>query len=273
MNRLLVRSRNIGTANLIGATARELLARSDFSGRVIAVVSGAVYVQTDPHPNPPPFAKSGRTSEGEIVWLAQMHLPMHARAILGAFDFSALRVGMELYLAVGATHASPLHIANARVWQPATIDLARVAPRQVVIARIQDLTGFGKPVRSSLCDLIGLGEGLTPAGDDFVGGFLFARWHLHAAYPATTTWDQRAVDDLLEYARTRTNDISHTILRDHARGQSVAPIHDLIAAFLAPQTKTPNAIQHHVQRLLAIGSTSGKEMLAGLLNGITNYEF
>jgi len=138
----------------------------------------------------------------------------------------------------------------------------------MVMERVLDLEGFAKPFRSDLRDLIGLGEGLTPSGDDFVGGFLFARFWLHKAYPEVARWEQRAVDELIEYARTRTNEISFTILRDHARGYSVAPMHDLLIALLASRNKTSNEIQHPVRRLLSIGHTSGKELLAGLLSGI-----
>ncbi len=222
----------------------------------MAVVSGAVYLETR-------FLEENGFLE--IVWLAQSHLPMHPRAILGAFDFSVLRVGMELHLDGGATHASPLQIANTPVWSPPEISRDQIAPREIAITRareIQDPKGLNKPF-GSLRALIGLGEGLTPAGDDFVGGRLFARWYLHAAYPDAVTWDQCTVDALIEYARPRTNAISHTILRDHARGQSVAPMHDLVAAILTG--KSPDEIARHVRRLSGIGNTSGDEMLAGVL--------
>ena len=48
-------------------------------------------------------------------------------------------------------------------------------------------------------DLIGLGPGLTPSGDDFVGGLLFAAWHLGRAYPSLERmWDAGAVGRLIE---------------------------------------------------------------------------
>ncbi len=229
---------NIGQAKLIGVTAHELLTHPNFSARVIAVVANAVYL---------------RTGDDEIVWLAQSHLPMHPRAILGAFDFSGFRVG--------AQYVAPLHIADAPVWSPPEISREQIAPREIVRARIQVLEGFAKPSRTDLHDLIGLGEGLTPAGDDFVGGVLFARHWLHKIY-SEANWDQRAVDELIEYARVRTSAISFAILRDHARGHSVAPMHALINALIAG--KAPAEIARVVQRIVAIGNTSGREMLAGV---------
>ena len=246
--------------SFIGATAHELLTRPDFSVRVIAVVLNAVYLVL-----PPLSSTEEGWGGGEIVWLAQSHLPMHPRAILGAFDFAGLRVG--------AQYTAPLHITNVPVWSPPKFSRQRIAPREIVMERareIQDLKGFrASESFESLRDLIGLGEGLTPAGDDFVGGDLFARYWLHQAY--VTTWDQNAVNVLIEYARTRTNEISLAILRDHAHGHSVAPMHDLFIALV--ENKTSNEIQHHVRRLIVIGNTSGKEMLAGLLSGILTTDY
>ena len=253
---------------VIGATACALLTQPRFVGGILAVVTGAVYLLSE---------------DCEILWLAQNDLPMHPRALRGDFDFSALRAGMafqsdgaRLQFGVGAQFIAPLQ--NVRVWQPAAIDPSRVVSRERMRApaRASDLTGFGKPVRS-LNDaraLIGLGEGLTPAGDDFVGGWLFAAYHLRAAYPSTSLrvspgafrWDQRAVDDLLKYARSRTNVISNTLLCDHARGQSNEPMHDWLAALL--QGASSREIETHARALCAVGSTTGKNLLAGAATAI-----
>jgi hypothetical protein len=239
---------------LIGATARALLTRSRFVGAILAIVTDAVYVLSE---------------NLELLWLARNDVPMHPRAWRGDFDFRALRVGMAVQSdgarleCVGAQFIAPLQ--NARVWQPMPIVLSRVAPREMMIARARgvDLASFSKPVRS-LKDaraLIGLGEGLTPSGDDFVGGWLFAAHHLRAAYPDALRWDQREVDDLLEYARSRTNVISYALLCDHARGQSVEPLHDWLAALLCGASSREMAMR--ARRVRALGHTTGKALLAG----------
>jgi hypothetical protein len=135
-------------------------------------------------------------------------------------------------------------------------------------ASAKDLTGIRKPVRSlnGARALIGLGEGLTPSGDDFVGGFLFAAYHLRAAYPGAFRWEQRAVDDLLESARARTNVISFALLRDHVRGQSVEPLHDWIGAVLCGADA--RVIESHARRLRAIGNSTGENLLAGAATAI-----
>jgi hypothetical protein len=264
----------------IGARAQKILFVPDLSGRVLAVVTDAVYLQANPHPVPPPT----RSGEGELVWLAQNHLPMHTRALRGDFDFSVLRVGMTFHSDGACLHfggvgvhgilseveGTPLQFADARVWRPAAIEPVRLAPREMVIARARtvDLTGFARPMRSldDARDLIGLGDGLTPSGDDFVGGWLFAAHHLHAAYPGAFRWEQAAIDDLLEYARARTNTLSYALLCDHARGQGVEPLHDLVAALL--QGTSRREIETHAKRLRTIGNTTGETLLAGAVMAI-----
>lgn len=274
----------------IGATARELLTRPGFAGRVLAVVTGAVYLETR-------FLRENGVLENEILWLAQDHLPMHPRALRGEFDLSALRVGM-----VFRAHETRLQFdgqvsldwGEARVWQPAPIAPEEIAPRESVSARARQLPSpeGARPERSGGSEtfrvyskiahasrdrdlvrvvkaarpLVGLGQGLTPSGDDFLGGLFFVARHLHAAYPGALHWEQQVIDDWLEWARPRTNAISHTLLRDHARGQGVEPLHDWVAALL--QGKDLNEIMPHVQRVSAIGSASGWDMLAGAVTGM-----
>lgn len=283
--------REIGNVDCIGTTARKLLARRNCVGRVLAVVTGAVYLSViarsreaaKQSPSLDVGIASQRTlATPQVLWLAQKHLPMHPRALCGEFDSSTLQTGMRFEsdgmclrfgtgdhpsTALRTGYGSPLRFADACVWQPRMIDPGRVAPRAVVLARAREIADLeGRRPSRSLRDLIGLGEGLTPAGDDFIGGLLFARWHLQQAYPGSLTWDQRAVDDLIDYARPRTNVISHALLRDHARGQSSEPMHDLIAALL--QGESNAALMPHLQSVRAIGSTSGRALLAGVLFGM-----
>src|SRR5208337_930327 len=67
-------------------------------------------------------------------------------------------------------------------------------------------------------ELVGLGPGLTPSGDDFLGGLFFAVHSLKMAYPGEFCWGEEPVTELIAWARTRTRPISHVILNDHAHG-------------------------------------------------------
>ena len=118
--------------------------------------------------------------------------------------------------------------------------------------------------------LIGLGPGLTPSGDDFVGGLLFAAYHLKEAFPNKLRWnteaDERAVAGLLAGSISMTNPISHALLRDHAQGQSYEAVHDLLDGILTGESDLDIGTQ--VMRVTSIGSSSGWDMLTGLLTGM-----
>lgn len=107
--------------------------------------------------------------------------------------------------------------------------------------------------------LLGVGGGLTPSGDDFVGAALFMLHHL-----GETQW-QAVAKVLTESIPTRSHAISAALFADLARGESFEPLHQLISAthagigaMLAPAT-----------RLAAIGHSSGWDMLTGMIAAAT----
>ncbi len=180
-----------------------------------------------------------------------------------------------------------IHLGNAHVWRPRPLHSGLIVPRGAVLSRapapnvnvsFERLAPFLISMQDACRshnlsrvleigrDLIGLGPGLTPSGDDFLGGLLLTIHQLLAAYPGGIEWSLRAVEDFLAWARPRTNVISYTILCDHARGQGAEPLHALLAALL--EGKSDDEIARHRERVLAIGSTSGAEMLAGILAGL-----
>jgi hypothetical protein len=115
-------------------------------------------------------------------------------------------------------------------------------------------------------ELVGLGSGLTPSGDDFLGGLLFAAHSLKTAYPEDFNWKEGPVMDLIHWASTQTHPISHTILRDHAFGHGPEPLHDVVASLLNGQRLSRT--MEGTERLLGIGGTSGWDILAGILTGM-----
>ncbi len=308
-------SPNIGTVNRIGATAQAVLARGDWSGRVLAVVSEAAYL----------FG-----SDDTVLWLAQETTPLHPRAIWGSFDLRAVRAEMRfrqqgsfLQFAGPGEELSPatsLQWANALVWRPAMLPAAQVAPPAAAYARVLELlaalsppkdgdslgqllpllreiaSGSNPPtaassspfVRAAIAPfvetaracrerdmhrlleaaraLIGLGPGLTPGGDDFVGGLLFVAQHLSAAYPAEWHWESAGLAAWLAWARAQTNAISYAILSDHARGEGVQPLHELVIALLS--NRPMDEIMLSVQAVLAIGSSTGWDILLGTLTAM-----
>ncbi len=111
--------------------------------------------------------------------------------------------------------------------------------------------------------LIGLGAGLTPSGDDFLGGLLFAINIFQAAYP-DSNFINHAIP--IEIYRSRTHLISFTLLQDLANGHAIEPLHRLINGLLGG--KSPERIYPSVSQLVQVGHSTGWDLLTGLLTGL-----
>jgi len=99
----------------------------------------------------------------------------------------------------------------------------------------------------------GAGPGLTPAGDDALGGILFALKAMGCD------------DDLVAVARrVRTTAISGAFLLWAARGQALAPVHDLLAAAVAGDVP---AARSAARALGNVGHSSGADFAQGLCWG------
>jgi len=114
--------------------------------------------------------------------------------------------------------------------------------------------------------LVGLGEGLTPSGDDFIGGLLFCRKILQDSYPDILDLEFPKLPGFIESIQASTNTISHTFLKDHAEGHGFEPIHLFANAFLTGQ---PDDLLHKILvDLTHIGHSTGWDLLTGFLTGM-----
>jgi hypothetical protein len=138
-------------------------------------------------------------------------------------------------------------------------DLARDLAHACLDQDLRFVTRMGK-------EIIGLGPGLTPSGDDFLGGLFFAARSLHQVYPGDFFWDEDTVFDLMGWAKTRTHPISHTVFSDLALGHGPESLHDLVGGLL--EGRGFNSILEAALRVGAIGHSSGWDMLAGAVTGM-----
>jgi len=113
-------------------------------------------------------------------------------------------------------------------------------------------------------ELIGLGPGLTPCGDDFLGGILFAAHWLQEACPGKLRAEMRTMFDLVQWARNRTHPISHAILGDLAIGQGPEPLHNLLWLLFKGEDHDGRT-KEAINCLLKVGHTTGWYILAGVL--------
>jgi hypothetical protein len=256
----------LNTVLAIGAKARAALEASGGVARPLAAFPDAPYFD----------------AAGEIVWVGSRLPAMHPRAVVTAEParrgetarFGALpRDGWSpaLPAAASTTVAACVRLAASVAnlgeprgfggWlvgetPPFPLDLAVGRVRALVVAYRRDDVGA---VRRASSALLGLGGGLTPSGDDLVGGALFGR--LLVADDAR--W--RALGKRLAAEATRASHvISAALLADLAAGASFAPLHELAAALAAGDDAAALAA---ARALAALGHSSGWDMLAGVLIG------
>ncbi len=202
---------------------------------------------------------------GQRPLLALGALERQLQAILGLV---CLLLARGLWQALEPVFCSGSEDVEDSVRGPASPDavwLDRALPalqRVVRACRARDPAGA---LEAGL-KLVGLGPGLTPSGDDYLGGLLFTAYHLQDTYPQEFCWGKELIRDFLNRARPRTNRLSYTILADLANGHGPEPLHELINSLLRG-----GPISHSledVQRLTGIGHSSGWDMLAGVMTAM-----
>lgn len=178
-----------------------------------------------------------------------------------------------------------LDAAGARLWTPAPLSHGAAptlralqaaargrAPREglgcLVVDAHNSLSGHAQPaldaierwlVGNALDDdaqaLIGLGPGLTPSGDDYLGGVLIALHQLDREKQARGLWRW------LEPRLARTSAISGAHLAAAAAGEGHEALHACLQALFSADADWPRALAE----LTNVGHTSGWDSLAGLV--------
>lgn len=112
-------------------------------------------------------------------------------------------------------------------------------------------------LRSGARLLAGLGEGLTPSGDDFLIGGIYALWvNFHPSLAGSLAAEISSV------AAPRTTALSSTSLKAATRGEAGQLWHGLLTNLAFGSAA---GVEVAVRRLLAVGHTSGADSLAGFL--------
>jgi hypothetical protein len=115
--------------------------------------------------------------------------------------------------------------------------------------------------------LIGLGEGLTPSGDDFLGGFFYSMHLLQNHSFQTVKMPISTYSDFILRMKPLTNLLSFTIFVDHIAGHSVEPLHQLAGGILTGALA--DELIFHAKRLISLGHSSGWDILAGFVTGMS----
>ncbi len=122
-------------------------------------------------------------------------------------------------------------------------------------------TGHKPSIVGSAVALVGLGDGLTPAGDDILSGTV-ATLRLHRSARAAHLADI-LIPAVLAAAEERTTLLSRSLLHHAAHGRVVRPVADLFTSLFGSSDPTDS-----YRRLLAIGHSSGPALAAGIRIGL-----
>jgi hypothetical protein len=253
----------------IGAKARAALEQSGGTASPLAAFPDA------------PYYDAG----GEIVWVGSRLPAMHPRAVVTAAPVARGEVARfgalpgeawspRLPEPSRALVASAKRLASrvAELGEPRGLGAVLVGatpafPLDLVVPRVHALAAAYRSddrtaVRRASRALLGLGGGLTPSGDDLVGGALFGRLLVAAD---ATPW--RALGAALAVEAQRASHIiSAALLADLACGASFAPLHATAEALARGDDAT--ALES-AGVLAALGHSSGWDMLTGLMIGVT----
>ena len=227
---------------------RDLLRAPEASARVVGVHPSCVYVVT----------------ADELVTLEAadaLGLPCSVRLGVDRSrrPFAGVRLGDRAVVGGGRVVAGPLTIPVVR-WRlqrrPRRGPFAEA--RVEALARLMAAHPAPVPVDGSVRDLLGLGPGLTPAGDDVLAGMLVAVHScedLRAPLAAETT----------RLAPGRTTTLSAALLRHAADGAALPAVLDVADALTGHGSDADLA--RALTRLVAVGHSSGAALAHGLLRG------
>jgi hypothetical protein len=103
--------------------------------------------------------------------------------------------------------------------------------------------------------LLGLGNGLTPSGDDFIYG-LYTTLRTFNLKPVFT----EIIEHLIDEGKNRIGDISLNILKSLRDGHVYIPL-----KLLFKSLNSNKDCRERIENLIDYGSTSGSDILAGVL--------
>ncbi|MCK2217415.1 DUF2877 domain-containing protein [Actinomadura sp. ATCC 31491] len=257
------------------AAVRPLLEAPRRPARVLAAFPAGVYLEVRTEPEPTVIA----VITGEAVRLPN--------AVLLAGALPRVEVGEDAWVGERGVDLGPLSLRVRRWWDPAP-PLGRVDPAGLegaagvlaapagpapglagngAVAALAAACGRGwlLGMATAAEELVGLGPGLTPSGDDVLAGLLVTLRHLGTAtgagravwlagwLAATVTFD----------ARSRTTPLSAALLHCAARGEACPEVIAVLRGVAGRQPLGPA-----LRRLRRLGHTSGADLAQGVAIGV-----
>jgi len=240
-------------AGAASVAIRDLLTGPPRAARVVGVHPSCVYV----------------VAGDELVALESadaLGLPCSVRLGVDRSDapFTGVRLGDLAAVGGGTVVAGPLTVTVGRWWaprqprRPLSTDDSETRARMDLAADVLATQACPVPVDGSVDELLGLGPGLTPAGDDVLAGLLVGLRH-HDALRRPFS------DGVVRLAGERTTTLSAALLRYAATGLALPAVVGVADALAGHGTDADLA--RAVTRLVAVGHSSGTALAHGVLRG------
>lgn len=287
----------------IGANAQALLGTADVRWDVLAAVRSAIYIAnrdgelvwiTDQAralhsrgvlvsampKNLPDSESRLRASAGllrcegfEVSWRpADLWVPRAASASDGHVEDFPDRVSDALRLAMDSGRAPTSLDCNVASREDGERSAGKASAADAIADKIKRATRTLScasawhdvlPALRSISYVVGLGQGLTPAGDDMLGGFLYTLRTLNETGSRTMPdIDWEGVIAWLHSVGHRTNVISRCMLLDHAYGSACAPLAEFMHAAL--EGASGSQLAQLASDVAGIGASSGRSLLEGV---------
>jgi hypothetical protein len=131
----------------------------------------------------------------------------------------------------------------------------------------QNLEGIEEATRG----LAGLGPGLTPSGDDVLGGFAAIMALLSPHLSADSISRKRIASTIAAVAKPRTTKLSSVLLEFASRGEVSEQFGTLVLSLNLPAEEFEIVLKA-ADGVLAFGATSGGDTLLGMLLGLRALE-
>jgi hypothetical protein len=155
---------------------------------------------------------------------------------------------------------APSDLADAASTLPATVDEVGHQPLEAALADLNPAL-----LADAVRDLMGLGEGLTPLGDDYLSAALaaFALMAPAIGFPAGEAMIESAAPAIANRAEANTTALSASLIRHALEGNVAMPMAELLQALAGRRD-----VDRAVGSLDRIGHTSGPALLAGVGMGV-----
>jgi hypothetical protein len=122
----------------------------------------------------------------------------------------------------------------------------------------------------SVLQIVGLGPGLTPSGDDFLAGLITAGIVLSQAWPKVKGIAEKMAETTLRESAGRTTAVSTAMLEDARQGEMSEPMKSFLEIILI--TGEMGRVPRVMEEILSIGASSGEDQLNGLATGIRFFQ-